>query len=75
MRNVIDYKKDGGNSVATIKDVSKFCGVSVATVSRVINRDANVRESTRRKVLEAIDELHYVPNAIAKNLRTDKRCV
>ncbi len=58
--------------MATIKDVSKFCGVSVATVSRVINRDANVRESTRRKVLEAIDELHYVPNAIAKNLRTDK---
>lgn len=58
--------------MATIKDVSKLSGVSVATVSRVINHDDNVREATRKKVLGAIEKLHYVPNAIAKNLRTEK---
>ncbi len=59
----------------TAKDIAKLCGVSQATVSYVINNQANQKISpeTRRKVLEAAESLHYYPNASAKNMRT-KNC-
>ena len=44
--------------MATIYEVSKLAGVSLATVSRVINNNTPVREATRVKVLEAMDKLH-----------------
>lgn len=51
-----------------IYDVSNKAGVSIATVSRVINNSDVVSEKTRKKVLAAIEELEYVPNAFARGL-------
>ncbi|MDJ0708884.1 MAG: LacI family DNA-binding transcriptional regulator [Woeseiaceae bacterium] len=55
-------------SKATIDDVAKLAGVSIKTVSRVVNREQNVRESTRDKVQQAIAQLNYRPNLSARNL-------
>ena len=59
-------------SSATIYDVANRVGVSLATVSRVVNGNSNVRESTKRKVLDAIEELGYHPNAVARGLASKK---
>lgn len=53
----------------TIKDVAKRAGVSVATVSRVLNGTETVREETRLRVEEAIEALQYSPNGLGRNLR------
>ena len=53
---------------ATIEDVARRAGVSAMTVSRVINDGKNVRERTRARVLEAIEELRYSPNTAARSL-------
>ena len=53
----------------TIKDVAKKAGVSIATVSRVLNKKDRVKEETRQKVLSVINELNYVTNFSAKALR------
>lgn len=55
--------------MATIQDVAKLAGVSIGTVSRVINNSASVRPRTREAVLRAASELHYVPSALARGLR------
>jgi LacI family transcriptional regulator len=52
----------------TIDDVAELAGVSIKTVSRVVNREPNVREATRAKVDAAIAELNYQPNKAARNL-------
>lgn len=52
----------------TIKDVAKSAGVSTATVSYVLNNPQKVSAQTRDKVLQAIDELGYTPNALARGL-------
>ncbi len=54
--------------MTTIKDVAKHAGVSVATVSRVINATGYVHEDTRRKVEDAVRELNYTPNEVARSL-------
>jgi len=53
---------------ATIRDVARRAGVSVATVSRVLNGSGPVRELTRQGILEAARELRFTPNASAQNL-------
>lgn len=53
---------------ATIQDVARRAGVSIKTVSRVINREEHVRESTRAAVEKAILELEYRPNRHARSL-------
>ncbi|HAR56794.1 MAG TPA: LacI family transcriptional regulator, partial [Idiomarina baltica] len=58
--------------MATIYEVSKLAGVSLATVSRVINNNTPVREATRVKVLEAMDKLGYHPNSIAQSLASSR---
>lgn len=55
--------------MATIHDVAKKAGVSVATVSRVINKNGNVALKSIKKVNKAIDELGYHPNFLARDLR------
>ena len=55
---------------ATIVDVAKLAGVSVATVSRVVNANYPVKEETRTRVQAAIKELDYVPNVQARELNT-----
>ena len=57
---------------ATIKDVAKMAGVSISTVSRVINDSKPVSPEVRKKVLDAIEELDYKPNQVARSLVTRK---
>lgn len=52
----------------TIYDVSEKAGVSIATVSRVLNGSNNVSEQTRQKVLAVIEACGYTPNAFARGL-------
>lgn len=52
----------------TIKDIARACGVSYPTVSHVLNGTRPVSEATRRKVLEAVEEFNYHPNALARGL-------
>lgn len=51
-----------------IYDIANASGVSIATVSRVISGSGRVSERTRKKVLDVIDRLNYVPNAFARGL-------
>ena len=55
----------------TIDDVARLSGVSMKTVSRVLNREANVRAATRDKVLAAAESLAYRPNLPARQLASD----
>ncbi|MCF0130012.1 MAG: LacI family DNA-binding transcriptional regulator [Pseudobutyrivibrio sp.] len=52
----------------TIYDISQKAGVSIATVSRVLNGNDNVKASTREKVLKVIEENDYTPNAFARGM-------
>ena len=56
----------------SIKDVAKEAGVSIATVSRVLNDIDVVNEDTKKKVLDAIKELGYRPNIVARSLKTQR---
>ena len=56
----------------TIKDVAELAGVSTATVSRVINNEIGIKESTRDRVLEAIASSGYHVNTIARSLKTNR---
>ncbi len=56
----------------TIYDVAREAGVSMATVSRVVNGNPNVKPATRKKVLDAIERLGYRPNAVARGLASKK---
>jgi LacI family transcriptional regulator len=56
----------------TIYEVAKAAGVSLATVSRVINNQSNVTLNTKRKVEETIARLGYKPNALAQGLATNR---
>ncbi len=56
--------------MVNIRDVAKLAGVAPITVSRVINNSDSVNPATRERVQKAIDELHYVPNTLAKSLRS-----
>jgi len=57
---------------ATINDVAKHAEVSIKTVSRVINNEISVRQTTRDKVLAAVEALNYQPNLAARNLAGSK---
>ncbi|MEW9552361.1 LacI family DNA-binding transcriptional regulator [Nonomuraea sp. NPDC050783] len=57
-----------GGRPAVISDVARLAGVSPQTVSRVLNERPNVREETRSRVLEAIRQLDYRPNLMARGL-------
>lgn len=52
----------------TIKDIAERCGVSVSTVSRVLNDHPDVSSGVREKVMQVIREVHYVPNNSARDL-------
>ena len=57
---------------ARLKDVAVLAGVSVKTVSNVVNDYPFVRPATRAKVQQAIDTLGYRPNMTARNLRSGR---
>ncbi len=56
----------------TIYDVAREANVSMATVSRVVNGNPNVKPTTRKKVLNTIEQLGYRPNAVARGLASKK---
>jgi LacI family transcriptional regulator len=58
--------------VPSIKDVAELAGVGVGTVSRVINNHPTVKAETRKKVNEAIKQLNYIPNEVARNFKMQK---
>lgn len=51
-----------------IYDIAEQCGVSIATVSRVLNNNPNVSAATRAKVMAAMEAAHYTPSALARGL-------
>jgi LacI family transcriptional regulator len=57
---------------ASIYDVAKRAGVSIKTVSRVVNRQSNVSETTRERVMEAVEALSYRPNIFARGLASER---
>ena len=57
-----------GRGTITIEDVARSAGVSAMTVSRVVNGGKNVRDSTRIRVMEAVEQLKYSPNTAARSL-------
>lgn len=56
----------------TMKDVASLAGVSVGTVSRVINNEKGIKEITLQKVTQAIEELNYIPDAYARGMKKSK---
>lgn len=60
------------NNNVSIKDIAKMAGVSIATVSRVINKSGKVAKETEEKILQIMKENNYVPNLLAKGMRTNK---
>lgn len=57
-----------------ITDVAKMAGVSIATVSNVINETRPVRPETKQRVLDAIRELNYIPDSSARHFKVGKQC-
>ncbi|MCM3172180.1 MULTISPECIES: LacI family DNA-binding transcriptional regulator [unclassified Paenibacillus] len=60
------------NIVASRKEVAELAGVSEATVSRVLNGVGPIKEETKRKVLQAAEQLGYVPSALARSFARSK---
>ncbi len=58
--------------MATIRDIAKLAGVSITTVSKVINDYPDIGEKTRQKVLKIMEQENYHPNAIARSLSTNR---
>ncbi len=58
--------------MTTIKDVAKRAQVSVASASYALNNTGTISEETRRRILQAAEELNYHPNAFARNLKKRK---
>jgi LacI family transcriptional regulator len=67
-----DIKMDNLKDRVTIYQVAQAAGVSLATVSRVINKQGNVTDATRAKVEETIKRLGYKPSGLAQALATNK---
>lgn len=61
-----------GTGNASIKAVARLSGVSVATVSRVLNNSGPVKDETRRRILEVVESLGYVPHGAARSLTTNQ---
>lgn len=58
--------------MADIHDVAKLAGVSIKTVSRVVNREPGVRDATRERVQQAVDKLQYKPHSGARLMRSGR---
>lgn len=75
---VLPHRKVNHSMHATLRDVANLAGVSTKTVSRVVNKQGEIREATRQRVQAAIEQLGYRPNILARSLihrRTDTLAV
>ncbi|MDO4274516.1 MAG: LacI family DNA-binding transcriptional regulator [Eubacteriales bacterium] len=61
--------KEEATRLVTIKDIAELAGVSTATVGRVMGNYGSFSDRTRKKVMDAAEQLNYIPNAIAKGMR------
>ncbi|MEW6101914.1 MAG: LacI family DNA-binding transcriptional regulator [Candidatus Omnitrophota bacterium] len=68
---MVRIKKTPSKNIS-IEDVAKLAGVSITTVSRVINKFPSVKEKNKIKVLEAVKELNFSPSVVAQRLATGK---
>ena len=59
-------------TVASLKDIAQTCGVSIATVSKVLNGQDGIGEATRRRVLSTAKEMGYTANSAARALKTNR---
>jgi DNA-binding LacI/PurR family transcriptional regulator len=60
--------KSNNHLQSTLRDMAEFAGVSIKTVSRVVNHQNEISEATRQRVQAAIDQLGYRPNMLARSL-------
>lgn len=58
--------------MTTIYDIAKKTGFSITTVSRALNNYSDVSEKTKKLILDAVEEMHYYPNSVARTLSTKK---
>ena len=58
--------------IVSLKDISKACGVSIATVSKALNDHSDISKETKEKIKEVADSLGYHPNAAAQALKTNR---
>ena len=58
--------------MASIKDIAKLCGVSVATVSKALNDKADISEDTKQHIKQVAKQMGYVPQYYARAIRTNK---
>ena len=58
--------------MATLKDVAREAGLTVTTVSRVLNNRGYISEDARKKVADAMKKLNYRPNEVARSLHSKK---
>jgi LacI family transcriptional regulator len=65
-------RKEAWKSMATMKDIARQAGVSITTVSHVLNETRFVSEKVQNRVLQAMKELDYQPNILARGLRRGK---
>jgi LacI family transcriptional regulator len=72
--HVVSDGRDAGNP-ATLYDVARVAGVSIATVSRVVHGQDLVRDTTRARVLDVIEQLGYVPDGAAQSLSRRRKDV
>ena len=67
---IVDPHREVEDDIATIRDVARAAGVSVSTVSRVLNEPGIVRADKRDAVTRAIDDLKFRPNHVARSLKS-----
>ncbi|WP_337444123.1 LacI family DNA-binding transcriptional regulator [Bacillus coahuilensis] len=58
--------------MVTIYDIAKKTGFSVTTVSKAINNYSDVSEKTKKAILQAVEDMNYLPNSSARTLSTKK---
>lgn len=58
--------------MVTLKDIAKECSVSLATVSKALNGQADIGRNTTQRIIEAAKEMGYLPNAAARALKTNR---
>ncbi len=70
--STIQVQEERVSGMASLKDISKACGVSVATVSKALNNHTDIGEETRENIKRVAKEMGYLPNFSARALKTNR---